>query len=277
MKGDFAMLGNTCLTPQNYTTTGNNNDASMIYVDTDGDSSTFNSSSSTLVLSTENGAVPACSNIIYAGLYWTGKSSPNQTFDVNKQVATGMQNINNNLTVVHNQAIANTSYTLAVTRGGSSNNRYPIYTFTGNGNTYAFSFLNSGTPRTTLSINGGASSNIASTVNGAGTQAVFTSIYTINDGTVTINIKNLYRDAGTGNSIDYASASTVDVNVSGTVITYTNVTKTFNKRIVSLKGPLASSYTQVTAAATDIYYPSGTDDDIFAGYAEITDYVRTNA
>ncbi|MFB9089043.1 HYR-like domain-containing protein, partial [Flavobacterium paronense] len=141
VKGDFAMLGNTCLSPQNYSATTNNNGQTMVYVDTDGDSSTFNSSSSTLVLSTEGGvAVPACSNIIYAGLYWTGKSSPNVTFNVTKN----------------------------------------------------------------------------------------------------------------------------------------SVTKTFNKRIVKFKGPASSSYTTITAAATDIYYPSGTDDDIYSAYAEVTDYVKTN-
>ena len=138
VKGDFTMLGNTCLTPQNYTSTTNNNGQTMVYVDTDGDSNTFNSSSSTLVLSSENGAVPACSNIVYAGLYWTGKSSPNATFNVTK---------------------------------GS-------------------------------------------------------------------------------------------------------VTKTFDKRIVKLKGPTALTYTTVTAAATDIYYPSGTEDDIYSGYAEVTSYVQ---
>ena len=126
VKGDFTMLGNTCLTPQNYTATTNNNGQFMTYVDTDGDANTFNSSSSTLVLSTENGAVPSCSNIIYAGLYWTGKSSPNPTFNVTKSVPNGTQAINNNLNVVHNQNIANTNYALSVSRGGSSgNHNYP--------------------------------------------------------------------------------------------------------------------------------------------------------
>src|ERR1035437_6866624 len=87
IKGDFTMIGNTNLTLQNYrdnTQNGNNN---MIYVDVDGDFNTLNSSSATLSLSTENGAVPSCSNIIYAGLYWTGRTddgtSPN-TFTVGK-------------------------------------------------------------------------------------------------------------------------------------------------------------------------------------------------
>ena len=51
LKGDFTMLGNTCLTLQNYSNTTNNNNQSMVYVDSDGDSSTFNSSSSTLARS----------------------------------------------------------------------------------------------------------------------------------------------------------------------------------------------------------------------------------
>ena len=278
VKGDFTMLGNTCLTPQNYTATTNNNGQFMTYVDTDGDANTFNSSSSTLVLSTENGAVPSCSNIIYAGLYWTGKSSPNPTFNVTKSVPNGTQAINNNLNVVHNQNIANTNYTLSVTRGGSSGNRNPIYTFSGNGFTYAFRFFNSSAPnRVTLSINGGAESPIPATINGAGTQATLTTPYAITDGNVVLTIKKLIRDAGTNlSSGDTQDFSNADVNVTGTVTTFANVTKTFNKRIVSLKGPASSSYTQITAAATDIYYPSGTDDDIYSAYAEITNYVRTN-
>ncbi|WP_290843187.1 hypothetical protein [Flavobacterium sp.] len=82
IKGDFTMLGNTNLTLQNYGNTTQNGGNTMIYVDVDsptltglGGTPTFNSSTATLTLSTENGAVPACSNIIYAGLYWTGRAS----------------------------------------------------------------------------------------------------------------------------------------------------------------------------------------------------------
>ncbi|MCF7569121.1 hypothetical protein L3X37_12205, partial [Sabulilitoribacter arenilitoris] len=77
IKGDFTMVGNTNLTLVNYgNTTGNNND--MEYVDVDGTAvpgnTTLNSSSATVTFSTENGAIPDCSNIIYAGLYWTGRA-----------------------------------------------------------------------------------------------------------------------------------------------------------------------------------------------------------
>ena len=47
----------------------------MKYVDVDGVASTWNSSSSNLVFSNEFGADPNCSNIVYAGLYWTGRAS----------------------------------------------------------------------------------------------------------------------------------------------------------------------------------------------------------
>uniref|UniRef100_UPI00386CCF81 hypothetical protein n=1 Tax=Algibacter sp. Ld11 TaxID=649150 RepID=UPI00386CCF81 len=74
IQGDFSMIGNTNLTLADYDDTSSNGE-DMIYVDIDGDTRTFNSSSSQLEFSTENGALPECSNIIYAGLYWTGRSS----------------------------------------------------------------------------------------------------------------------------------------------------------------------------------------------------------
>ena len=123
LKGNFTMMGNTCLTPQNYGDNTNNNGQYMQYVDTDGNPNTLNSSASTLVFSNENGAVPSCSNIVYAGLYWTGKSSANNTFSVTKTVPiSGSQPINNNITVGHNQNIANTNYSLTVGRNNPNAN-----------------------------------------------------------------------------------------------------------------------------------------------------------
>lgn len=93
VKGDFTMLGNTNLTLQNYGSTTQNGYNSMVYVDVDaptltglGGTPTVNSSSATLQFSTQNGAVPECSTVIFAGLYWTGRAhnvAPSQnTFDV---------------------------------------------------------------------------------------------------------------------------------------------------------------------------------------------------
>ncbi|WP_162231252.1 DUF11 domain-containing protein [Sunxiuqinia dokdonensis] len=142
IKGDFAMVGNTNLSLWSYDPDENNSNNYMAYVDVDGDSKTLNSSSATLAFSTENGAIPECSNIVFAGLYWTGRahdgsSSPN---------------------------------TFTVTKGG--------------------------------------------------------------------------------------------------------VTKNYDKRVVSLKGPGATNYQTITANADDIYYPTNSDGYMYSAYAEVTEYVR---
>ena len=279
VKGDFTMLGNTCLTPQNYSTTQNNNGQFMTYVDTDGDPNTFNSSSSTLVLSNENGAVPACSNIVYAGLYWTGKSSGSETFNVTKNVQTGTQAVNQNYNVGHNNNIVNTNYALSISRNDpSGTNRNPIYTFNGNGNSYVFNFYNStATNRVTLKIGSGSEVNVPVAVNATNTEATLVTPYTIVDGTVTITIYKLIRNAATNlTSGNTQSSSFVDINVTGTTNVFSNITKTYNKRIISLKGPNSTSYTQFTADTNNIYYPNGSYDDIFSAYTEVTDYVRLN-
>ncbi|HEY0046710.1 MAG TPA: hypothetical protein VGB44_08365, partial [Flavobacterium sp.] len=88
IKGDFAIIGNTNLTLQNYTNETPNSLNLMRYVDIDSDPTTLNSSSAILNFSTENGAVPSCSNVLFAGLYWTGRASNLQasptTFTVEK-------------------------------------------------------------------------------------------------------------------------------------------------------------------------------------------------
>lgn len=75
VKGDFTLIGNTNLTLTNYGNNTNNSNNNMQYVDVDGDANTFNSSSANLTYSTENGAVPQCSKVVFAGLYWTGRAS----------------------------------------------------------------------------------------------------------------------------------------------------------------------------------------------------------
>ncbi len=92
VKGDFAMIGNTNLTPVIYGDRINNN-TDMEYVDVDSNPNTLNSSSATLTFSTENSAIPDCSKILYAGLYWTGRAAnffqtDTRTFTVTKNGVT---------------------------------------------------------------------------------------------------------------------------------------------------------------------------------------------
>ncbi|QDO95571.1 T9SS type B sorting domain-containing protein [Formosa sediminum] len=136
VKGDFTIIGNKNLT----TLDPNLSNGEMIYVDVDGDNTTLNSSSATLQLKDDNGAITDCSDIVYAGLYWIGRPGPDDEF-------------------------------------------------------------------------------------------------TATNGTIT---------------------------------------KTLNKRQVSISGPSSSSYTTITAASDDIYYPSDIYSDMFIAYSDVTDYVKQN-
>ncbi|TDQ76046.1 hypothetical protein [Sphingobacterium yanglingense] len=83
LQGDFLMLGNTSLTLSSYIVNRDNSNNSMIYVDVDGDNSTVNSSTAALVLPGGE-----CTEVIYAGLYWSGRAhnggSSNDEFTVKK-------------------------------------------------------------------------------------------------------------------------------------------------------------------------------------------------
>jgi len=75
INGDFTMIGNTNLTLQNYSTSRENGFNTMVAVDKDNDSRTLNSSKSKLTFSSENNTDPSCSKVVYAGLYWTGRTN----------------------------------------------------------------------------------------------------------------------------------------------------------------------------------------------------------
>ncbi|MDT0644384.1 HYR domain-containing protein [Zunongwangia sp. F363] len=75
--GDFAMIGNTNMTLQYYDEDRNNSNNGMVLVDRDNDPRTDNSSRAELKFSSENDANQECSHIVYAGLYWTGRTKNN--------------------------------------------------------------------------------------------------------------------------------------------------------------------------------------------------------
>lgn len=263
IKGDFTMLGNTNLTLNSYGNNTNNETNEMRYVDIDEDSNTLNSSMATLELSNggENGASQGCSNILFAGLYWTGKSDDaNETFTANRRIS-------------HNQNALSSNFKLTVSRGGTSTgNYYPIYTFTtitGTTHTYAFSFTNatSGASIVTLSIDGATATNVPVTYNSVGI-ATFTTAFTTNASWgSTFTITSLIRSTSTSSSLaNYQSTSSAGIVLSPT--------KNYNKKVISLKGPGATSYTTVTANS-DIRFPGSAQSGIFIGYQEITDYVKT--
>ncbi len=126
IKGDFTLLGNTNLTLTSYSASKDNEANAMKYVDIDGDANTLNSSMATLELSNsgENSASQSCSTILYAGLYWTGKSDDtHETFSVTK----GSVTKNYNKKVVSIKGPGDNTYTTitAKTNGASSDIWFP--------------------------------------------------------------------------------------------------------------------------------------------------------
>ncbi|WP_417370490.1 gliding motility-associated C-terminal domain-containing protein [Gelidibacter japonicus] len=271
VKGDFTMLGNTNLTLVGYTDDGNNSSA-MKYVDIDNDPNTFNSSAATLTFSDEFGANPDCSNIVYAGLYWTGRSRAENSFSITKDVATGntiTQQVTSSEQIHDGDAIPNTNYTL--TRNVSGSVTTFTFTSSGSGDTVEF-FYNTGFSSASrylrVSVNGGPQTNVAtSSLNNSNAYLdVPYTVFSSPDYTLTVNRLGL----------SYSARAYVEVTHNETIPEIIQVTKTLDKRKVSIKGPNASTYTQLTANANDIYYPSGTDGDMFSAYVDVTDYVRNN-
>jgi hypothetical protein len=263
VKGDFTLIGNTNLTLATYGTGTDNQSNEMRFVDIDGDSNTLNSSKATLELSNggENSANQSCSTVLFAGLYWVGKSDDaNETFTANRRIS-------------HNQNALSSNYKLTVSRGGSSPNYYPIYTFTtitGTVHTYVFSFTNatSGPSIITLSIDGGAATNVPVTYNSVGI-ATFTTPYTSNAAWGTpFTLVDLVRNLSTTYSLaNYQSSSSAGIVISAS--------KTFNKKSISFKGPGASGYSTITSSST-VRFPGSANSGIFVGYQEVTDYVKTH-
>jgi hypothetical protein len=283
VKGDFTMLGNTNLTPKIYGENVDNQLNFMRYVDTDTDPTTFNSSKATLELSNagENSSSQSCSTVLFAGLYWTGKSSPSDTFTATRQIQSGTKTVNTNSTVGHNQTITDSNYGLLVNTVYSGTSTWPTYTFSGKGNTYTFEFNN--TPTITLSVNGGAATNILYTmvISGGIATATLITPYVIADGGANITIKQLVRTAFTNSTnASILSVSSAAVNLSGTVPTYVADSKSFDKKVIKIKGPGASTYTTITAKTvgtnSELLFPGTAYSGIFVGYQEITDYVKTN-
>ncbi len=260
VKGDFTMLGNTNLILKDYSATKNNNNNDVIFVDIDNDPSTVNSSSATLVLSEENGATPECSNIIYAGLYWSGRTQRN---DYENTWTTGGSTEN-----VYNNNVINNAYTLNISQSGDWSGRTATYTFTpsGGGDVVTFEFTTSynskevkvsvgGGPATT--INASYSSNNVMTAN-------FNTPYIINTGSANIQINSLTKNTN-NNYIDEDFRANV---------TYGGVT--LNKQEVLFKAT-GDTYSTVSATNSNILYPQGDNyDQIYVAYAEVTDYVRQN-
>lgn len=247
LQGDFVMIGNTNLTLVNYGDNTHNGNP-MRFVDIDNVSSTFNSSSAQLVIPDA-----ACSEIIYAGLYWTGRahntgSSPN-VFNSTKGYSHGFQD---------------DFFTLSVTLIGSGSNTYPRYTLTSGGSSVEFEFTNNtnisrvqyriGTTGTFINVPVSYSSS-----NNLGT-AVFNSPLSLTLNGNDIVISRLERDSRVNRTVAQQR-----------LLSSLYETKSFDKRKVKFR---KDNLAYQDIETTEIFFPNGTNDNLFSGYADVTDYVR---
>ncbi|MCF8256745.1 MAG: hypothetical protein K9J06_04290, partial [Flavobacteriales bacterium] len=285
LKGDFAMTGNVNLTLVNYGDESTNA-ANMEYIDIDSDITTFNSSAANLDFSVENGANPECSEIIWAGLYWSGRASNGtnspDVFTVTKSMPTGATTpVNQNYTLNHQDAVPATQYSMVVTRGGATGDRYAIYTFSDGTDTYVFNFTNStGASRVTLSVNGGTAVNVPvnyTTASGSIGIAELVTPYVITIGGANLSIIRLRRDSRTDRTTTQTEdAGEADVSLVGDLPVYGNVTKTFDKRKVKFKGPMDAGYTELEVVDGDIYYPFDQDGFMYSAFYDVTSHVTAN-
>ena len=262
LQGDFQMIGNCNLTIQggNPTAGVQNNSSDMQFVDIDGDANTVNSSSAQLKFSTERGANPECSRIVYAGLYWAGRKGSGSdpmsytfggtTTDVNVIHTATMNSTNSvngyTLTIsggdinsTSNMNTDVTTYTFHPTNLASTNHSGDVvFTFRGgnqgtNSSTRTTFQNNTGSPTITVKIGTGTVQDISSSIsttagrNGSNSsyrywaQAEFTEPYVINTGNTTIAINTLRKRVNSTSLNTDEDLATISYSEPSTVNGYT--------------------------------------------------------
>lgn len=284
IKGDFTIIGNTNLTFAEYDDFKDNSGNKMIWVDVDQDSTTANSSSATLVFSEENGADPNCSEILYAGLYWAGRTHLGRGLyyeDVIGNIPGNPVSVLDNVQeVYHNDSIKYSTYEVYTNRLYDEQEAlYPYYVVqSGVSQPYlTFQFFNEGEPRVKYMVGWSGDwidvQNIEITETDSTIIATFDPI-TITELGMTLSVDRLVRSVGTTWDDLIMEHNSVRVTTSGTYVPMENRAVSFDKRKVKLKGPGSAHYIPIHAEGNSILYPADELGEIYVGYANVTDYVR---
>lgn len=261
LKGDFTMFGNTNMTLRDYGDETNNS-GEMIYIDIDGDPNTVNSSMAVLELPD-----PECTEVVYAGLYWSGRAHDGgtsaNTFTVPDYNGGTIQ------TMIHNNTLG--GFNLQIT-GTTGNSGYVQYQFGSGSSGYQVRFYNTAQSGFWVAYRSGTSgtatwTNIPGTRSISGTTATYVLDVPLNIGD--LSIRELKRSAANS-----SNNSTVRANANVTVQIAAG-TKTLNKTQVKFKHA-SDGYQTITAATGQVYYPSNNHGNIYVAYSDITDYVRDN-
>lgn len=281
IRGDFTIIGNTNLTLKNYSTDLANSGQEMVYVDIDEDPSTFNSSSATLMFSEENGADPNCTDILYAGLYWSGRTQQEGlTFELTKQEGfldpvTLVDHKDEMKSGQEKEYINYNFFTAEMWDDGRSYfPQFEIFSRGDDGDYYIFRFLNDSTVQYTINDTGYSSvENLKITVKDGYIQATFTPIEFSQNG-MTHTIYGLNRVFSTDYDEFVGGNNAILISSSGTYTPLAYQTQVFDKRVIKIKAPGASEYQEVSASGNAVLFPEQDVRDIYVGYADVTDLVK---
>ena len=287
IKGDFQMLGNSNLVAANDLTgssTSQSNATNMVYLNVEPATGIVNSSSATLQFPSISGVDPACSEIVYAGLYWSGRAdnggTASNTFSVTSgAVAASNTNVTNgNSSNGYNLTIA----TANDTSNGGNNGTLTTYTFApqGSGDAVVFRFYtwrtttsnNSYTNKVTVQVGTGTVQTLPGTASGS----LFNSNYSV-------TLSTPYA-LPTGNGLVTVlrkvrgSSEAVSNNFYATVNTPAVAATTVNLDKAKVKFKFAGdTYQDVTAlGGTAINYPPTNYGQMYAGYSDVTAYVNAH-
>ena len=246
LRGDFKMAGNTNLTLTNYTNDGNNS-GSMSYVDIDLDGTTINSSSSFLDITND-----ACTEIVYAGLYWSGRANTgNMSFSVTGSVETGGTTTTQTLNHTHNGSNNLDATAVTISRAGSSNNYYPVQIVKIGDKEFEFTINNNGTVTKRERVNNGTWSgstqvNVTVVNNLTNTNNITYSI--VSNDTVTVgtgdNRVQTWTETSTATQIDENSGYKTFTLTTPIIYNYNSV----NYTISSIRSYYTESSTRTTTA-----------------------------
>ena len=272
IKGDYTIIGNTnCrkigIPDYNngiYDATQYNQN--VRYVDVDTFSTTINSSTAELKFSQEEGANPECSNIVFAGLYWTGRTDdPGMIYH---------NHYENSVEVKRNETIA--GHKLSVTLPINDDNELTrLYQFTplssSDGDTIRIYFsLNKNTgyhyviyEGDTLFVSRSRTATLPEE-----------NCIQLND---SLWITGLFRGYKYGTTISWNNTSLVQGQYTSgsSAMISKKPFSSYKKDEIKIKHKNAENYTVITAHRDDIHFDTDPYHDYaYAAYAEITDYVR---
>ena len=266
LKGNFAMIGNTNM--RGVDPNNNNNNGKMEFVDVDNVSRTINSSRAVLTFPMDYDANPECSEVVYAGLYWSGRSD---------QYPNGQETWLLNADQKGNGATIS-CYKLTIASEGEGDNNVTTYTFAPNNNQGVATVITFTGTASNYSITATVGTNdpviIPATVRtySGGENVFFDPPYEISSSSCTIPVAGLRK-------VENAPSSCrVYINKNNTVVLSKH--KVLFKYGGDADNPDGTEdtypYQTVTASSNDIFYPVADNDDkyIYVAYAEVTDYVK---